>query len=199
MTVLANTIGTFNMLHESLTLDYKGFINFSTSAIDLPFETFYTASKAGAERIAKAFKVNYRKPIVSVRPFSVYGPREADFRLIPKAISSLGGLMKLDHSAVHDWIYIDDFIDGLMTVIENIENIDEPVNIGTGRQYTNGEVVDKLRKVANRQISIEYTGKQRVYDTDKWVADISLLKSFGWKPKYSLQKGLKKTYEYYRQ
>lgn len=215
MTVMANIIGTFNMLNESKELDYKAFIQFGSSSeygkknqamaeTDvLQPTTFYGASKAGATHLARAFALQYQKPIITVRPFSVYGEEEADFRFIPTICRSLilDQSFNLDEYGNHDWIYISDFIDGLFTIQEKVNYYKgEVINIGTGRMHTNKEIVQTLEKIAGKKALAVPMNNQRPNDSEVWMADITrLTKVFGWYPKVMLQEGLQKTYEFYKQ
>lgn len=205
----ANVLNTWNMLLASKDVNYKGFINFGSSSEygtkdkpmsekDLPEAfTFYGASKIAGTYLARTFKS--QKPVVTVRPFSVYGPGEADFRFIPTIMRSMINMARIKVSpGNHDWIYIDDFIDGVITVMQNAGKLDI-VNIGTGTQYSNFRVLEIAEKVANKQAHYNYeTEKLRLFDTDSWVADNSLLRSLGWQPKHTLEQGLQKTFEYYQ-
>ena len=187
MTVLSNIIGTFNMLHASRDINYKKFVNFSTSSVKLPVETFYSASKAGAERIANAFK-QQGKPILTIRPYSVYGGGEALFRFIPTICNKLlaDEEILLDPNPVHDWIYVENFVDRVMDYLDQ----DGIVEIGTGVQTTNKQIVEMLEKISGITAKIKIVENQRDYDTSEWKADN--------KTNSNLEKGLKKTWEYYK-
>ena len=187
MTVLSNIIGTFNILYASRDINYKKFVNFSTSSVKLPVETFYSASKAGAERIANAFK-QQGKPVLTIRPYSVYGGGEALFRFIPTICNKLltGEEILLDPNPVHDWIYVENFVDRVMDYLDQ----DGIVEIGTGVQTTNKQIVEMLEKISGIKAKITIVENQRSYDTNEWKADN--------KTNSNLEKGLKKTWEYYK-
>ncbi len=210
MTVFANIIGTFNMLYASVKLPYTKFVQFGSSSeygkkdfamkesdIADPL-TFYGASKLGATHLAKAFAKQYNKPIIIVRPFSVYGEGEASFRFIPTAIRSLlnDTEMQLDPNSVHDWIYVEDFVSGMMLAIENAKN-GEIVNIGTGREVSNQYVINALQNVTGKTLKTKPMDK-RPNDTNHWVADITKLMSWGWRAKFPLGLGLAKTVEWFK-
>lgn len=210
MTVFSNIIGSFNMLYASLQTPYTKFVQFGSSSeygkkqyamgehdICDP-ETFYAASKLGATYLARTFAKQYNKPIIIVRPFSIYGEEEADFRFIPTAIRSLlkGEEMILDKESVHDWIMIDDFVSGLELAIEK-GTPGQIVNIGNGRETTNQQVVNVLQNVSGRTLKYK-EGKARSQDSAKWVADISLLMSWGWRARYPLGLGLNRVLQWYK-
>jgi nucleoside-diphosphate-sugar epimerase len=188
MTVFSNLIGTYNMLDASKEIDYKKFIYFSTSSVTLSSETFYSASKAGAERLANVF-LQQGKPIIIARPYSIYGSGEAEFRLIPTVIRSLlqGEEMNLDPTASHDWVYIKDLIDSLILLMKS--GLTGIMHMGTGRQYTNGEIVERLEKFAKKKLKFKTT-KMRDFDTLSWVSPQPTVKS-------PLNDGLRETFKYY--
>ncbi len=210
MTVFANIIGTFNMLYASINIPYTKFVQIGSSSEygkkDWPMKeadiadprTFYGASKLGATYLARAFAEQYNKPIIIVRPFSIYGEGEADFRFIPTAIRCLlkDEEMTLDPDSVHDWCYIEDFVSGLELAIQNAKN-GEIVNIGTGREVTNQQVITALQNVTGKTLKTKPMEKRKS-DTTHWSADISKLMSWGWRVKFPLGLGLAKTVEYYK-
>lgn len=211
-TVRANIDSTANMLMASNDIDYSAFLYISTSSVygekthamhetnSLEPKTYYASCKAAAEIIAKAHVEHFNKPVVIVRPFSVYGPGEADFRLIPTIIRCIKNRepMKLAEGK-HDWIYIEDFISGLLAILDNINNLKgKAVNIGTGQQWDNYEVLKHLCYIAHvdpKDLPIEHFGKLRTYQM--WVADNTLLRSLGWRQRFSLSDGLQKCWEAY--
>lgn len=205
-----NVIKLLKILKATNHLNYKGFINIGTSSeygkkirpmketdpIDPDF--FYASSKVAGTMLCKAWAKTFNKPIITVRPFSVYGPNEAEFRFIPTIIRSGIESVKFElTNGVHDWIYIEDFIDGLLLVAKNIKKIKNGiVNIGTGKQYTNKQIVELL---SNNIKPLKYTEtKMRPNDTKVcWRANNSLLRSLGWKQKYTMKQGLEAVLSYY--
>ena len=203
-----NVIGTWNMLMASKTIPYKKFVNFSTSSVLLEIQTLYSASKAAVEDLVNVFP----KPILTVRPYSIYGEGEADFRFIPTVIKCLvkDELLFLDEYASHDWLVVDDFIDALLFVLEKNpqsflpmrQHFDYPiVDIGSGKQSSNKEVVEILEEIAGKRVRKQITdivGKFRNYDTQNWVSSNKFLKKVEWEPKFTLRQGLEKTYQWYK-
>ena len=196
-----NIVRTWQLLQATKSMKYKAFVNISTSSVNLPYQTFYSASKGATELIIRAFINEYKLPIINVRPFSVYGEGEADFRLIPTIMRSImQGKKIVVAPGYHDWIYVEDFIDALLLIVRKIKKTKgTTIDVGTGIQYSNFAVLETSEKIANHTASYNYTTQRiRPYDTDNWVADISFLTKLGWKPKHSLKDGLKETYKYYK-
>ena len=155
--------------------------------------TIYEATKGAGSLFCQAFARRHQKPIIIARPFSVYGPGEPDHRLIPTAIRCLKKNETITIApGVHDFIYIDDFLDGLK-LLESGEYAGEIFNFGTGIQYTNIELVDKLEKITSQTIKKQYTESlMRPYDSQNWVCDNTKARSIGWKVNHSLTEGLTK-------
>ena len=174
-------------------------VYFSTSSVILPVQTHYSTSKYLGERLGLWWAKKFKKPIIVIRPYSVYGPGEADFRFIPTVCKSLikGENLRICQ-AWHDWIYIDDLIDGVLTALKNIRRTaGKIVPVGTGKHYSNFSILERLRKISGKEVKLEKMEK-RPYDNKGWVANSSFLRSMGWKPKHSIDEGLKKTFEFYK-
>ncbi len=200
-TIGVNIIKTVYMLEASKNIDFKAFVNFSTSSVYLPYQTFYSATKLSAECICKAYAQKYKKPIISVRPASVFGEGEAEFRLIPTIINTLRQdyFMKLDPTPKHSWIYIKDFINALLLIIKKIKEIEggEAINISYGKQWSNREIVKKLERISTKKLIYEKVERMRAYDTDNWLVKNDRLSSLGYQAEYGIDKGLINTYVYY--
>lgn len=193
-TVQSNIIGTFNLLRASNKLPYKGFINVSSSSTLLPYETFYSATKSACEKLVRAFVNKYGKPIATVRPYSVYGAGDNPNHFIPTALRAFKEDKELSLShGYHDWIYIDDLVSGILTVIKNIEALKgKEVNIGTGQSYSNSAVISYLREIFGKPGNVLHVDSLRPYDSENWVADVSVLRKLGWEPETDLNDGLER-------
>ncbi len=192
----ANLIGTYNLLTTTKDIPYKAFINVSSSSVLLNHETMYSATKAGAERLCKAFVDEYNKPIVSVRPYSVYGPGEAEFRFIPTVFRSCikGETMTLDPSPIHDWVYIDDMVTCLLNVADKVDDLKgESVNFGTGFGTSNSMIVELIEEITEKKANIGNLMTMRSYDNSKWVAG----PTGKYMAKTDIREGLEKYYEWY--
>lgn len=156
------------------------FYNISTSSIQLPYQTFYSATKLIGEVMIR----DIQDPrFVNVRPFSVFGPGEAPHRFIPTVIRALhtGDTMQLDPYAVHDWIYVEDFVDAMFKGY---------TDIGSGISRTNIEVVQELERIAGTKLKYEVIKNLRGYDTDSWCAERGV-------PCRFFDEALKQTYDHY--
>ncbi len=165
--------------------------------------SFYAATKASATLLCQVFAREYQKPIVTLRPFSVYGPYEEEKRFIPTIIRSVieNKPIKLTPGAQRrDFIYVEDIVDIYIKAISNRKKLfGQILNMGTGIEYTNDEVVQTLFKLANKKVEIEKGAfPKRIWDMPHWVADASKTKRLlNWSPGFTLEEGLRKTYQWF--
>ena len=192
----ANLEGIFTLLKSSVTIPYRGFINMSTSSVNLNYETLYSATKAGGERLVKAFVNEYDKPIVNLRPYSIYGEGEADFRFIPTVFRSCltGEPMRLAPDPTHDWVYIDNAIGMLIETAINAEKHKGGViECGTGIGTTNSQVVALIEEITGKPAIIDDELDFRHYDSRTWYSDHLDSNAM------SLRKGIEKIYPHFKQ
>lgn len=209
-----NIKGTLNLLSATQNIPYDIFINTGTSSeygfklkpmkeVDVLEPTsFYAGTKASATLLCLVFSQSYKKPIVVVRPFSVYGPYEEGTRFVPTIIKALlenKPIQVTEGIQKRDFIYIDDVTNAYVQIMSTKKPVGGKIfNIGTGKQYSNDEVIQNLFKVTNKKVPVIKGGfSKRRWDTPHWVADIAYTKrTFLWKPSFSLEKGLKSTYQW---
>lgn len=209
--IKTNIIGTVNLLLAANEVSFKLFINTGSSSeygrkskpmneMDiLQPESAYAATKASATHFAQSFARSNKKPIITFRLFSVFGPHEAKDRLIPTLISSAiqNKPIRLTSGIVRrDFIFIDDVVDAFLAATKKKITPGQIYNIGSGKQFSNQEIVKLLEKIVKKKINISRENfPNRSWDTKYWVANITKAKkSLGWTPKNSLASGLKKTY-----
>ncbi len=213
--VKINVEGLLNLLIASKDVNYQAFINTGSSSEygfkDKPMKetdllepaSFYAATKASATYLCQVFAKEYNKPIVTIRPFSVYGPYEEPGRFIPTIMNALltNQPIKLTPGDERrDFVYIDDIVEAYMQLMDHANKFPTHVfNIGTGKEYTNDEVVRALFATTGRTTAIEKGAfPARSWDTSHWIADISKSKKFlAWKAKFSLEQGLKRTLQWF--
>ena len=208
----ANVLMLNWLLETTTNINYKAFINIGSSSeyghTTIPMtekellkpRTMYEATKGAGTLLCQGFAREFNKPVVTVRPFSVYGEYEPSSRLIPTLFRNFKNNIVSNISlGVHDFIHIDDFLDGLLYIMLSEREIikGDIVHLGSGVQYTNLEVFNIIKDLFNstlEPISIENIFNK--YDTLNWVADITYAKSrYKFNPKHTLKTGLKELYE----
>lgn len=191
----SNVIDYIKLLRYTLEIPYKGLFYFSSSSVTLPVQTDYSDAKFIGEIISKRFCKKHHKPIVCIRPGSVYGEGEAEWRLFPVILKAFKDQSRLPLvEGYHDWIYIEDFINGLILVMQNCHKlIGKSVPIGTGKETSNHKIYSMLTRIVGKAPEVYETEEaKRNYDIKNWVVDPTIIKSLGWKQRYTVYKALKK-------
>ncbi len=215
-TIETNILGAINLMNAAMEVGARGFINTGSSSEygiknkpleekDIPEPTnLYGVTKVAATLYGQMLAKEKNFPVVTVRPFSPYGPFEEKKRLIPTVILSFLKNTELNlsrPSSVRDFIYIDDLIGGYLEIIKNVETLKgEIINIGTGIQHSVEEVISAVKEIVGHEVKVNY-GKFPVYqhEPDMWVADISKAKRIlQWEPTFSLKRGLEADVNWFR-
>jgi UDP-glucuronate 4-epimerase len=200
------------LLNITREIEYKAFICLgssseygkSTKPISeqniLKPRNMYEATKGASTLLCQGFASEYNKPIAIVRPFSVYGLYEPKNRLIPTLFQNFKNNISSKISlGVHDFIHIDDFIDGLFSILYSEKELiqGDVVHLGNGVQYSNLEVFNIVKKLFNSSLECERIDNIfNKYDSLSWVADITYAKTkYKFNPKYDLITGLTQIYE----
>ena len=137
-----------------------------------------------------------------LRPCYIYGENDVETRLIPKVIKSClkGEDIELNScDSVIDYLYIEDFVKAVSILIDNKEL--GIFNICSGQQYIIKDVVNKIKKICNSSSKITFDSSKDRKNFPKYICgdNSKLVKSINWKPKWSLEAGLKKTIETYNE
>ena len=212
---LASTVmGTANLLEALATLEYQRLVvagssleygprNVPHAETDrLEPSTFRGAAKAAETLLCLQRAHAERRPIVVLRLFSVYGCWESPSRLIPTVIrAALGGSeIALTAPGVrHDFVFVEDVVDAMLLAATAGGADGEVINIGSGQQWSNEDVVDTVQRLTGRAVRVrlgEYPAK--IADTNYWLADIRKAASMlSWRPRHDLTSGLQQTVEWF--
>ena len=157
----------------------------------------YSATKGMGTLLCQGFAKQFGADVVIVRPSSVYGKYERPEKFIPAVIRKIKNDEIIDlYPGVHDWIHVDDFLDGVFTVITEGNPDGSIYNVSSGIEYSNSVIVDVIARIMGKEPLINYyPGKFHKHCTDKWIVDNSKVKALGWEREYSLLVGLTKTVE----
>lgn len=198
--VWGNYIKTYNLLQATKDIPYKSFVNVSSSSVELPFLTLYAATKLGVEALCRSYISEFNKPIVTIRPASVYGEGEADFRLIPTIFRSIyqETPMPLSLAPTHDWIYVGDVVELMINSSRKIDQVKgESINCGTGFVTTNEQIANIIVNLTGKQLDVQGEVK-RNFDTPNWKLSLSKYTGVFGGATISLKDGLRRCMEYYR-
>jgi UDP-glucose 4-epimerase len=221
-TMTVNMIGTANALEAAKINGIKDrFIDFSTSEIfgSMAYKSAeedntvsgsagearwtYAVSKLAGEHLSHAYFSQFKLPTVTVRPFNVYGPGQtgegAIQIFIKKALKNEDIFINGDGSQIRAWCYVDDFVDCLMSCLENPNAVGESFNLGNARAViTTLGLAQTVCRVLNSSSKILFR--------DQLSADIELRipsvkkteEVLGFKAKVDLEEGILKTADYFR-
>ncbi len=212
--IQTNILGTWNLLQACNIVDYELFVNTGSSS-EYGFKQFamretditepasyYAVTKCAQTLLCSHIARQEKKPIVTLRPFSVYGPFEEPRRLVPTLMMSLLQNKKMSlvsPTIARDYIYIDDMVSAYLKISKLKMNSGEYFNIGTGVQTTIKEIVNKSSRISGKEGNFIWEGlDNRKWDTDVWVGDISKAKRLlNWQPKHSLESGITETWKWF--
>jgi len=154
----------------------------------------YAFSKAAAEAACRFFSERFRVPVTILRPFNVYGPGQRRQFLIPQLIAqaldpAAPELIVHDPRPRRDFVHVDDLITALCTVPVGDEA--RVYNVGSGRSHAVGEIAQMVERAAGTTKPIVARGSSRAEEIADAVADISALRTLGWRPRIELAEGLR--------
>jgi dTDP-glucose 4,6-dehydratase len=166
----------------------------------------YAATKAGADRLAYSYFVTYDLPVVIVRPFNNYGPRQHPEKVVPRFIlQALTGSPLTVHGDGHasrDWLYVDDDAEALEALIEApLETVaGEVVNVATGVDISVAEIARLVvDAVGNPKATIAHVA-ERPGQVDRHIGSTEKLTALtGWRASTSFADGLERTVAWYRE
>jgi len=166
--------------------------------------TVHGVTKAAASILAQYAARARGLPVVVLRLFTVYGPWEAPKRFVPRLMMAAidGGHVRVtrEPGLAHDWIHVDDVVEACLrgAVVDGIEG--EIINVATGHQSTNEQVIATVERLAGRPIGRSAEPfEKRPWDTGHWVADVEKARGqLGWEARLDLESGLGVTLDWFR-
>jgi dTDP-glucose 4,6-dehydratase len=166
----------------------------------------YAATKAGADRLAYSYYVTYGLPIVIVRPFNNYGPRQHPEKVIPRfitqALSSEPLTVHGDGHASRDWLYVDDDAEAIEAIIEaDVGAVaGQVINVATGVDIPVAEVADLVLDALGKPRSLKVHVTERPGQVDCHIGSTEKARRLlGWRARTSFDDGLARTVEWYRE
>ncbi len=211
-----SVLGTANLLEAIAAVDVQRFVHLGSSleydvknaplteSDRLEPTTFRGVAKAAATLLCQHFARANHRHLIALRVFSAYGYWESPTRLVPTAIrAALGdGEMPLTAPGYrHDMIFVQDVVEACLLALRAESAIGEIVNIGSGQQWSNEQIVETIQTVSGGRIRVrvgEYPARSP--DTTHWVADIRRAKELlNWQPRHTLERGLEKTVAWFRE
>ncbi len=216
--VETNVLGTLNILQAARRHKLRCVVHTSTSEVygtarqvpisethPLQGQSPYSASKIGADKIAESFACAYALPVVTVRPFNTYGPRQSARAVIPTVITQLlaGNTLKLGSlQPTRDFCYVADTVAGFIAAAETDKAVGEVVNLGTGCEISIGALVQLCGELLQVKPKIVIEARRRrpeKSEVERLLADNRKAKKLlGWAPHVPLRAGLQLTIDWLR-
>lgn len=214
-----NVKGTLNVLQAARRLNLERVLVTSTSEVygtakytpideNHPFQgqSPYSATKIAADRLAESFFRSFDTPVVIVRPFNTYGPRQSARAVIPTVITQLlSGATELRLGTVsptRDFNYVKDTTRGFIALAEADGAIGQEINIATGQEHSIGDVAKMLiaeLKPEARIVNEERRIRPAASEVYQLLGDNSKIKRLtSWRPSRDLKAGLKETIKWFK-
>lgn len=161
----------------------------------------YSASKASADMIVRAYRETYGIPVNITRCSNNYGPYQFPEKLIPLMINNCNQDKPLpiygDGMQIRDWLYVEDHCSAICTVLEK-GTVGEIYNIGGNNEKANVEIVKLLISALGKSEDLIIYVQDRPGHDRRYAIDNSKITSqLGWTPAYTFEKGIQKTIEWY--
>lgn len=215
--IRTNIEGTFNVLQAARESNVERVVHTSTSEVygtaqyvpidenhPTQAQSPYAASKIAGDKMAEAFLRSFDVPVVTVRPFNTYGPRQSKRAVIPTIIlQALGGdAVKLGNiHPTRDFTFVDDTVGAFVKAGETESVVGETINVGSGTEISIGDLANQIIALVGRDVPIdadEIRVRRKGSEVERLVCDNSKAKdTLGWQPRYGLQEGLQKTIEWW--
>ena len=162
----------------------------------------YSASKAGADRLAYSYWATYGVPVVITRASNNYGPNQFPEKVIPLFITNAldGAPLPLygDGLNERDWLHVSDHCHAIDVVIAGGSN-GEVYNVGGGNSIANVDLTRRILRLLDRPDSlIRHVADRQGHDR-RYSLDTTKLKALGWQPRIAFDQGLADTADWYRQ
>jgi NAD dependent epimerase/dehydratase len=208
-----NVKGTLNVLQAARELGVKRVIHTSTSEVygtarfvpiteDHPLQgqSPYSATKIAADQLAHSFYASFGLPVIIVRPFNTYGPRQSARAVIPAIITQIAnGMRQIKLGAVsptRDFNYVQDTVAGFIAALNSDMGLGEVVNLGSNFEISIGETAQLIANVMNVDVEIlvdEVRMRPENSEVERlWADNAKATQLFGWRPIYGGRDGFRR-------
>lgn len=213
-----NANGTLNVMLACKEAGVERVLHYSSSevygnAVYVPMDehhptmplSSYSVSKLAADRLCFTLHHEQDVPVIILRQFNTYGPRETHPYIIPELITQLSKTNKLklgNIRARRDLTYVEDAAKGAIALMKCRKAVGEVVNLGYGKDWSVEELANIIGKLMGwDKIDIKIEKKRlRPLDLERLQCDYSKARKLtGWKPETSLEEGLRKTIKWYEE
>lgn len=215
-----NAEGTLNLLEAVRRHGTRRLIHTSTSEVygsarytpmdeshPLQGQSPYSASKIAADRLAESYFRSFGVPVVTVRPFNTFGPRQSSRAFIPsvaaQALSMRPHVQVGSLTPIRDMTLVDDTVSGFVAAATAVGVEGEEINLGTGVGYAMGKIARRILQLAGREemALVEDTSRIRPAgsEVDRLISDNGKARDrLGWVPRHDLDSGLERMLDFIR-
>lgn len=197
----ARELGTRKVIHTS-TSEVYGTARFVpiTEAHPILGQSPYSASKIGSDQIALSFHTSFGTPVVVLRPFNTYGPRQSARAVIPTIITQIAaGKRQIKLGAVHptrDFSYVGDTVAGFMAALASNYGVGEVINIGSNFEISIGDTARTIAEVMGVEIEIicdEQRLRPEKSEVERlWASNDKARELLGWQSQYGGREGFRR-------
>ena len=216
--VRTNIEGTLNVLQAARDKSVGCVVHTSTSEVygsarfvpikeDHPLQgqSPYSATKIGADKLAESFHLSFGLPVVTIRPFNTFGPRQSARAVIPTIISQClaGETIQLGSvETMRDFNFVSDTVAAFLRGADSPKAVGKTINLGSGSEISIGDLVRRVGKLLGREIKVKtQPGRLRPPDSEveRLIADNTQARTIlKWQPKVTLDEGLLRTTDWIR-
>ncbi|MDZ7725593.1 MAG: dTDP-glucose 4,6-dehydratase [candidate division KSB1 bacterium] len=211
--IMTDVFGTFSLLEAARLHPIEMFVQISTDEVygsinegsfketdPLEPSSPYSASKAGADRLAFSYTVTYDLPVIITRCSNNYGPFQYPEKLIPLFVTHALNDKSLpiygDGKNIRDWIYVLDHCDAIQFLIKNGKS-GQVYNIGADNERMNIEITDTILETLNKPQSLKTYIKDRLGHDRRYSLDCQKIRAMGWTPKHDFKEAIQETIQWY--
>ena len=216
--VSVNTIGTLNVLEAARRHGTRRVVHTSTSEVygtaqripideahPLQAQSPYAATKIGADQLALSYRLSFETPVVIVRPFNTYGPRQSARAVIPTVATQALKGERIQIGSLHptrDFVFVEDTVAGMIACAEAGDVEGEVINLGSGAEISVRAVVERIVELVGGDLRVEVVEDRRrppSSEVERLLADARKAERLlGWRARVSFDEGLARTVEWIR-
>lgn len=218
-----NVKGTLNVLQAARDFDISRVVHTSTSEVygsaqSVPIDEHhplcaqspYAATKIAADQLAQSFFYSFKTPVITLRPFNTYGPRQSARAILPTVITQiLDGQTDIqlgNLNPTRDFSFVDDTVSAFISALETNSGLGEFYNLGSNFEICIKDAVSLIEKLTGKNINItQKLDRLRPKDSEVdrlWSNNKKAIKDLGWVPKYAgfegFESGLSKTITWFQ-
>jgi dTDP-glucose 4,6-dehydratase len=211
-----NLVSTMNVLQAARRCKVRRLVHTSSSEVygtaqrvpidethPLEAQSPYAASKIACDKLAQSFHLSFGLPVVTLRPFNTYGPRQSARAIIPTIITQALTQKKVFLGSMHptrDFNFVADTVDAFIRIAEADGIEGRTYHVGSGEEISIGEIADRIIAIIGGDIPVTFDAtriRPTASEVNRLICDASRARTdLDWTPKVSLDEGLRTTIDW---